>query len=131
MSEPKTPRPTPSGPARRPDGTMMPGHTANKRGRTPGSRGMLTLFNEKRDEKISLKVDGKATKMTRMEAWVTNLWNKAIACDPKASAMVMAIMRVSGQLEPAPGEERELAEDDAVVLAAMVRRLTGEEPDNG
>ncbi len=126
-----TDQPKSAGPQRRPDGTMMPGHTANKRGRPPGSRGMLTLFNEKRDEKISLKVDGKATKMTRMEAWVTNLWNKAIACDPKASAMVMAIMRVSGQLEPAPGEERELAEDDAVVLAAMVARLTGEEPGNG
>ncbi len=120
-----------AGPRRRPDGTMMPGHTANKRGRPPGSRGMLTLFNEKRDEKISLKVDGKITKMTRQEAWVTNLWNKAIACEPKASAMVLAIMRVSGQLEPAPGEERELGEDDAVVLAAMVARLTGEESDNG
>ena len=69
--------------------------------------------------------------MTRMESWVTNLWNKAIACDPKASAMVMAIMRVSGQLEPAPGEERELAEDDAVVLDAMIRRLAGEAPGNG
>ena len=109
----------------------MPGHTANRKGRPRGSRNMLTLFNDKRDEKISLKVDGRATRMTRLEAWVTNLWNKAIACDPKASAMVLAIMRVSGQLEPAPGEERELGEDDAVVLAAMVARLTGEEPDNG
>ena len=126
-----TDQPKSVGPQRRPDGTMMPGHTANRRGRPPGSRGMLTLFNEKRDEKISLKVDGKPARMTRMEAWVINLWNKAIACDPKASAMVMAIMRVSGQLEPAPGEERELAEDDAVVLAAMVARLTGEEPGNG
>ncbi len=126
-----TDQPKSAGPQRRPDGTMMPGHTANKRGRPPGSRGMLTLFNEKRDEKISLKVDGKVTKMTRLEAWVTNLWNKAIACDPKASAMVMAIMRVSGQLEPAPGEERELGEDDAIVLAAMIARLTGEEPGNG
>lgn len=44
--------------------------------------------------------------------------------------MVLAIMRVSGQLEPAPGEERDIAEDDAVVLAAMIRRLAGEEPDD-
>jgi hypothetical protein len=109
---------------------MMPGHSANVGGRPPGSRGMLTLFNEKRDEKISLKVDGKVTKMTRMEAWVTNLWNKAIACDPKASAMVMAIMRVSGQLEPAPGEERDLTEEDEVTFTAMVRRYA-EESDNG
>lgn len=124
-------QPAVAGPPRRPDGTMMPGHTANRKGRPPGSRNMLTLFNEKRDEKISLKVDGKATKMTRMEAWVTNLWNKAIACDPKASAMVMAIMRVSGQLEPAPGEEQELSADDAAVLAALVGRLAGQEPDDG
>lgn len=120
-----------AGPLRRPDGTMMPGHTANRKGRPRGSRNMLTLFNDKRDEKISLKVDGKVTKMTRMEAWVTNLWNKAIACDPKASAMVMVIMRVSGQLEPAPGEEQELSADDAAVLAALVGRLAGQEPEHG
>jgi len=91
---------------------------------------MLTLFNDKRDEKISLKVDGRATRMTRLEAWVTNLWNKAIACDPKASAMVLAIMRVSGQLEPPPGEMQELSSDDAAVLAALVDRLSGQGTDN-
>lgn len=126
-----TDKPQETGPSRRPDGTMMPGHTANRKGRPPGSRNMLTLFNEKRDEKISLKVDGKVTKMTRMEAWITNLWNKAIACDPKASAMVMAIMRVSGQLEPAPGEEQELGADDAVVLAALISRLAAQGPSDG
>ncbi len=131
MSEPQTPPPTPSGPERRSDGTMMPGHTANKRGRPPGSRGMLTLFNEKRDEKISLKVEGKVTKMTRLEAWVTNLWNKALSGDPKASATVLAIMRLSGQLEPAPDEERELGGDDAVAFADLVQRLTGKGPDIG
>jgi hypothetical protein len=60
-----------------------------------------------------------------MEAWVTNLWNKAIACDPKASAMVMAIMRASGQLDPGPGEEQELAPDDATVLQALIDSLPG------
>ncbi len=119
--------PQDAGPSRRPDGTLMPGHTANRKGRPRGSRGMLTLFNDKRDEKISLKVDGKATKMTRLEAWVTNMWNKAIACDRTASAMVMTIMRASGQLEPAPGEEQELSPDDATVLAALIGRLPGQE----
>lgn len=117
------------GPERRPDGTMLPGHTPNRKGRPRKSRNMLTLFNEKRDEKVSLKVDGRPTKMSRMEAWVTNLWNKAIACDPKASAMVMAIMRASGQLDPGPGEEQELAPDDAAVLKALIDRLSGEAPD--
>lgn len=105
----------------------MPGHSANRKGRPPGSRNMLTLFNDKRDEKITLKVDGKVTQMTRLEAWVTNMWNKAIACDPKASAMVMTIMRASGQLEPAPGEEQELSPDDATVLAALIAGLPGQE----
>ena len=69
--------------------------------------------------------------MTRMEAWVTNMWNKAIACDPKASAMVLAILRASGQLEPAPGEEQEVGPDDATVLAGIISRLPGTEPSNG
>jgi hypothetical protein len=110
---------------------MLPGHTPNRKGRPRKSRNMLTLFNEKRDEKVSLKVEGRPTKMSRMEAWVINLWNKAIACDPKASATVMAIMRASGQLDPAPDEEQELAADDAAVLKALIDRLAGEEPDDG
>lgn len=118
-------------PNRRPDGTMLPGHSANTRGRPKGSLNMLTLFNQKRDEKVSLKVDGKTVKMTRQEAWVTNMWNKAIACDPKASAMVLAIMRAAGHLDPGPGEARELGEDEARVLAEFIARISGKEPDNG
>ena len=109
---------------RRPDGTMLPGHTANRRGRPSKSRNMLTIFNELRDEKITLKVDGRAVKMTRMEAWVTNLWNKAIGCDAKASATVMAILRVSGQLDPAPSDDA-LDADSAAALQALIDRLSG------
>jgi hypothetical protein len=85
---------------------------------------MLTIFNELRDEKITLKVDGQAVKMTRMEAWVTNLWNKAIGCDAKASATVMAILRVSGQLEAAPSDDA-LDADSAAALQALIERLSG------
>jgi hypothetical protein len=109
-------------PKRRPNGTMMPGHTPNPNGRPPKSRNLITLFNEKRDEKISIKQDGKATKMTRQEAWITNLWNKAVACDPKASAAILAIMRQSGQLDPV-GDAEELSEDDAAILQALIGRL--------
>lgn len=109
---------------RRPNGTMMKGYSANLRGRPPKSRNMLSIFNELRDEKISLKVDGKPMKMTRMEAWVTNLWNKAISCDPKASAMVMAILRTSGQLDPAPGDDA-LDADSAAALQLLMNRLSG------
>lgn len=111
-------------PDRRPDGTMLPGHTANRRGRPPKSRNMLTIFNELRDEKITLKVDGKPVKMTRLEAWTTNLWNKAIGCDPKASAIVMAILRASGQLDPTPGDET-LDPDSAAALQALIDRISG------
>jgi len=107
---------------RRPDGTMMPGHTANRRGRPSKSRNMLTIFNELRDEKITLKVDGKAVKMSRLEAWATNLWNKAIGCDAKASAVVLAILRASGQLDPAPNDDA-LDADSAAALQALIERL--------
>jgi hypothetical protein len=118
-------------PARRPNGTMRPGHTANGKGRPRKSRNMLTLFNELRDEVISLKVEGGRRKMTRLEAWITNMWTKAIACDPKASAVVLAILRNSGQLDPQPGDGQELGANDAAALQALIDRLTGkkDEPD--
>jgi hypothetical protein len=113
-----------SSPKRRPDGTMMPGHTANRKGRPPKSRNMLTLFEEKANEKVALKVDGKVVKMSRLEAWVTNVWNKAMALDAKASATVLAILRASGKLEPKLSETTDLGEDDAAVLDALLGRLS-------
>jgi hypothetical protein len=107
---------------RRPDGTMMKGHSANPKGRPVKSRNMLTIFNELRDEKISIKVDGKVTKMTRMEAWAHNLWNKAIGADPKASTMVLAILRSTGQLDPAPIDDG-IDEDSAAALQALIDRI--------
>lgn len=109
-------------PNRRPDGTMMKGHSANPRGRPTKSRNMLTIFNELRDEKIALKVDGKVQKMTRMEAWAINMWNKAIGCDAKASAMVLAILRASGQLDPSPTDDF-LDDDSVAALQALIDRL--------
>lgn len=111
-------------PTRRPDGTMMPGNSANPRGRPLKSRNMLTLFNEKRDELIAIKADGKTIRMTRQEAWVTNLWNRAVALDPKASQTVLAILRTSGQLEPKSEEETDLSGSDAAALDAMIARLS-------
>lgn len=109
---------------RRPNGTMLPGHTANRGGRPRKSRNLLTLFDEKRDEKVSLKLEnGRTVKMSRMEAWVTNLWNKAIALDPKASLQIMAIMRASGQLTPSPEEADDLDPDNSAVLDALIGRL--------
>ena len=110
-------------PRRNPDGTMRKGHSANPRGRPPRSLNMLTLFNEKRDEKIAIKVDGKVVKMTRMEAWVTNLWNKAIELDAKASATILAIMRASGQINASAGEEQALDENSAGVLQSLIERI--------
>jgi len=109
---------------RRPDGTMLPGHSANRRGRPPKSRNMLTIFNELRDEKITLKVDGKPVKMTRLEAWVTNLWNKAVGCEPKSSATVLAIMRASGQLDPVSSDDV-IDADSAAALQALIDRISG------
>lgn len=112
-------------PRRRPNGTMLPGHTANTRGRPKKSRNMLTLFNEKRDELVWVKDENGPAKMTRLEAWVTNMWNKAIACDPKASALVASIMRGSGQLDPEVEGSEELNAEDAAILEALVARLSG------
>lgn len=117
-------------PERRPDGTMMPGHSANPRGRPARSRNMLTLFNEKRDELISTKVDGRVVKMTRLEVWVTNLWNKALTLDPKASQTLMTVLRASGQLEPTASEKMDLSEADGATLDALVARLVAARQDD-
>lgn len=110
-------------PKRLPNGKFAPGQCGNPRGRPRGARGLLTIFNEKRDEKIDLKVDGKLVRMSRKEAWITNMWNKAIACDPKASANILQIMRASGQFDPDPAGDAQIGPDDATVLEALIGRM--------
>lgn len=111
-------------PRRNPDGTMRKGHSANPRGRPPGSKNMLTLFNQKRDEKVAIKVNGVVTKMTRMEAWITNLWNKAIELDPKASAMILSIMKVSGQVQHNSKDEDQVIDENHMdVLQSLFDRM--------
>jgi hypothetical protein len=111
---------------------MRKGFSANDGGRPPKSRNLITLFKEKRDEKVDITVPDpssrcgkRAVQMTRLEAWVTNLWNKAIACDPKASAMLLTIMRAIGDLDPENGETSEMSTDDAAVLDVLIKRLSG------
>lgn len=112
-----------SPPVRRPDGKFAPGYSGRPQGRTKGARGMIQLFNEKSAEKVAVKVDGQVVRMSRLEAWVTNLWNKAIATDPRASATVLSILRVSGQLDPVLDDDNALGPDDEAVLAALLKRI--------
>ena len=110
---------------RKPDGTMKKGFSANPKGRPRKSRNLLTIFNEKRDEQVWLDdpVTKKRVRMSRAEAWVVNLWNRAIQLDFKASAQVLMLMRASGQLAPAGEGEPTLDTDGEAVLDALISRM--------
>ena len=116
--------------SRNPDGTMKKGFTANPRGRPARSRNLITLFKQKRDEIVEINVPDptapggkRKERMSRLEAWVTNLWNTAVACDPKASMMVLNILRAIGDLDPDTGERQEMNPDNAAVLEALIGRI--------
>jgi hypothetical protein len=111
-------------PKRNPDGTMKKGFSANPAGRPARSRNLITIFNEKRDELVYVNDgNGNRVRMPRLDAWVTNLWNRAIALDAKASAQVLTLMRASGQLTPAPEGDDALDPSSGAVLDALVARL--------
>jgi len=110
---------------------MLPGHSANPGGRPRGSRNLITLFNKMRDEKVPVQVGAKTVQMTRMEAFVTNLWTQAIALEPKATVQLVGILRASGQLTPPAGDDASGDPASVEVLNGLLERLLRARGDDG
>ncbi len=113
------------------NGTFAPGKSGNPNGRPKRSRNFVTIFNDKRDELVRLKTPGGEVEMSRMEAWITNAWNNAIKGDAKANNNILAIMRATGQLQPAEIEEEELDPNAKAVLDGLIERRMRDKTDNG
>jgi len=53
-----------------------------------------------------------------------NLWNKAIELDPKASAMILSIMKVSGQVQHNSKDEDQVIDENHMdVLQSLFDRM--------
>jgi hypothetical protein len=121
------PEPIASAGYRRPPraGRFRLGQSGNPRGRPSRSSSKLgALVARTLAESIEAKENGKRRRMTKLEAAVKQLVNHAAEGDRQAAQFVFALIDDDAG-RPPRRPARRAAEADALVVAELVRRLSG------
>ena len=85
------------------------GTSGNKKGRPKGTKNIATLFHEAMHQRVAISENGQRRTITKIEAALTQLANKAATGDPKAIQASINIARELGYLKlPDPSQESQV-----------------------
>ena len=102
---------------------FKPGESGNPRGRPKGTRNLGTDLKDILGRHVSIREDGKERRISRQEALLLSLYNKALHGDVRAAT---AIITMLSKLAPSSTEPPEaapsLSENDERILADFLRR---------
>jgi hypothetical protein len=105
------------------DTRFRPGQSGNPRGRPKRSRALGAIVARAFGEVVEAKENGKPTRMTKLEATVKQLVNRAASGDQRAAQFLLPLLRDALAAAPPP-EPEDLSRGDALVVADLVRRLS-------
>jgi hypothetical protein len=115
------------------------GTSGNKKGRPKGTKNIATLFYEAMHQRVAISENGQRRTITKIEAALTQLANKAATGDPKAIQASINIARELGDLklpDPSQGSEvvryelRVFEKDPETGEAVRVKPMTRERYDD-
>ena len=106
---------------------FQPGKSGNPNGRPKKSKELNTLIRNELDKTIVVMEDGREKRITKREALVTQLVNRAIKGDAKPQQIVVAHLQNNREIEPFVPTEA----DDAELLRALSQRPDTKEADDG
>lgn len=99
----------------------------NRNGRPRGARNSDTILEKALAARISVKEAGRERKISKHEAILTQLVNKAASGDLRAIEQVMRIWRDIEQKAPPEVTGKPLSDADRAILELFAGRLRGEE----
>lgn len=99
---------------------FKPGQSGNPGGRRKRSRTLSALLAAAFAETVAARENGRARRMTKLEAIVKQLVNKAAGGDHRIAQFLFALAEARAALNP-PDER--INPNDALVLAELVRRF--------
>ena len=80
---------------------FVKGQSGNPKGRPPGSKNFATILAKVLWEKIKVSINGKIRHISKIEAGMHQLANKATSGDPKALDRILAWIKYFPESEPA------------------------------
>lgn len=116
----------PNGYARTPEHTkFQPGDQGPRKGRKNGSLNLRTVWNRKMAEKLQGEVDGLPKRMTRREAHILDVCDKAFkAKHARSSAIPIELdIKINGIEEAPPAPKAPLSPVHQAIVDDMRRRL--------
>ncbi len=98
------------------------GHSGNPRGRPKGARNLSTIVAAALSERVAVNENGRRRRITKLEAAVKQLVNRAASGEARATQLLVALVQAN-EARPAQRDADRLGDGDAIVMAELARRL--------
>ena len=119
----ETPVDEKAGSRKPPRGTpFRPGQSGNPRGRPKGARNLSTIIAAALREQVTVTENDRTRRITKLEAAIKQLMNRAVAGEARATREVIALAEAD-QNRAVKSDAPRRATRDAVVIAELLRRI--------
>ena len=122
--KPKNPSDYPVGYGKPPQKTQFKkGQSGNPKGRSQGSPNLATALDRALKEKVVVNEGGQRRVITKMEAMVTTMVNKAAINDHRARQQLLQVIRVLDGDPAEASSDAELVQEDEEIMNRIAERL--------
>ena len=104
---------------------FRPGQSGNPRGRPKGARNLNTIIASALGERIAVNENGKRKRISKMEAVIKQLVNRAASGEVRATQLLLALVQAQEAQSASAPEADKFSKDDAFVMAELSRRILG------
>ena len=100
---------------------FRPGQSGNPRGRPKGARNLSTVIASALSERVAVTENGRRRRITKLEAAIKQLVNRAAAGEARATALLIQLAQAN-EAKTTQADTERVGEADAIVMAELQRR---------
>jgi hypothetical protein len=102
------------------------GQSGNPKGRQKGCKNLSTLMERVLDETVTIKENGSQKIITKREAFLKQLVNKAASGDLRSIQLAINyLQQLESRAEPSTSNSERLGEEDEAVIDGILERFKG------
>jgi hypothetical protein len=105
-----------------PGSRFRTGQSGNPKGRPKGGRNLKTDLTALMKKRVAIREDGELRQVSRQEAMLLSLFEKAVRGDIKASAQIFAMLMKLDVRDAAPSEPAAVTDNDRAIVDNFLRR---------